>query len=181
MWSLTDVAVGVGAMAIMLGGRRISGLFPGALVAVVAGSLWSWATDYDGSVVGDIEVELVVRTDLPWGDLPVLLLPALVIAIVGFAEPSAIARRYAAEDRTYWDSNREFVGRGRRTSPPSGRWLPGGRLVLADRSQPDGRCPHPVERRLHRPRRRGTPARGFSCWRRCPRRCWPGWSSPLST
>ena len=64
-WSLTDVAVGVGAMAIMLGGRRISGLFPGALVAVVAGSLWSWATDYDGSVVGDIEVELVVRTDLP--------------------------------------------------------------------------------------------------------------------
>lgn len=111
-WSLTDVAVGVGAMAIMLGGRRISGLFPGALVAVVAGSLWSWATDYDGSVVGDIEVELVVRTDLPWGDLPVLLLPALVIAIVGFAEPSAIARRYAAEDRTYWDSNREFVGQG---------------------------------------------------------------------
>ena len=107
--------------------RRTEDLGPlprGALVAVVAGSLWSWATDYDGSVVGDIEVELVVRTDLPWGDLPVLLLPALVIAIVGFAEPSAIARRYAAEDRTYWDSNREFVGRGRRTSPPSGRWLP---------------------------------------------------------
>ncbi len=111
-WSWTAILLGVGAMAVMLGGRRISGLFPGALVAVVAGTLWSWATDYGGSVVGDIDIDFAVRTDLPWADLPELLLPALVIAIVGFAEPSAIARKYAAEDRTYWDSNREFMGQG---------------------------------------------------------------------
>lgn len=111
-WSVTDLLLGLGAMALMLGGRRLSPLFPGALVAVAAAILWSWVTDYDGSVVGQIDVALALPTDVPWADLPDLLLPALVIAVVGFAEPSAIARKYAAEDRTYWDSNREFVGQG---------------------------------------------------------------------
>ncbi|HSE09266.1 MAG TPA: SulP family inorganic anion transporter [Nocardioidaceae bacterium] len=111
-WSLVDLVLGAGAIVVMLGGRRLSPLFPGALLAVVAATLWSWATDYDGSVVGRIEVELALPSDVPWADLPNLLVPALVIAIVGFAEPSAIARRYAAEDRTYWDSNREFMGQG---------------------------------------------------------------------
>jgi SulP family sulfate permease len=111
-WSPVDVVLGLGAIAVMLGGRKLSPLFPGALVAVVAGSLWSWTTGYDGRVVGHIDVELALATDLPWGDLPHLLVPALVIAVVGFAEPSAIARKYAAEDRTFWDSNREFMGQG---------------------------------------------------------------------
>jgi SulP family sulfate permease len=35
-----------------------------------------------------------------------------VIALVGFAEPAAIARRYAAEERKPWNSNKEFVGQG---------------------------------------------------------------------
>lgn len=111
-WAWVDILLGIGAIVIMLGGRRLSGLFPSALVAVAAGTFWSWATGYDGSVVGDIPVRFEFRTDLPWADLLQLLLPALIIAVVGFAEPSAIARRYAAEDRTYWDSNREFMGQG---------------------------------------------------------------------
>lgn len=111
-WSWAAIVLGLATVAIMLVGRRISGLFPGALVAVVAGTLWSWATDYSGAVVGDIDTELALSTDLPWADLPQLLLPALVIAVVGFAEPSAIARKYAAEDRTFWDPDREFVGQG---------------------------------------------------------------------
>lgn len=111
-WSWVDILLGAFAIVAMLAGRRLSALFPGALVAVVATSLWSWLTDYSGSVVGDIELALTLETDLPWGDLPYLLVPALVIAVVGFAEPSAIARKYAAEDRTHWDSNREFMGQG---------------------------------------------------------------------
>jgi SulP family sulfate permease len=59
-----------------------------------------------------VSVSFVLETDLPWGDVGHLLVPALVIALVGFAEPSAIARRYAAEDRRPWDPNREFVGQG---------------------------------------------------------------------
>ncbi len=111
-WQLTDIAIGVFAMAAMIGGRRLSPLFPGALVAVVATAAWSAFTDYQGSTVGDIRVAFRLETDLPWADLPSLLLPAVVIAVVGFAEPAAIARKYAAEDRTFWDSNKEFVGQG---------------------------------------------------------------------
>lgn len=111
-WRITDILLGVFAMAAMIGGRKLSPLFPGALVAVVATAAWSWFTDYQGSTVGDIQVAFTLETDLPWGDVPALLLPALVIAVVGFAEPAAIARKYAAEDRTFWDSNKEFVGQG---------------------------------------------------------------------
>ena len=39
-------------------------------------------------------------------------LPALVIALVGFAEPAAISRKLAAEDRQHWSSDRELVSQG---------------------------------------------------------------------
>ena len=39
-------------------------------------------------------------------------LPALVIALVGFAEPSSIARTFAAQGRERWDANREMVSQG---------------------------------------------------------------------
>ena len=32
--------------------------------------------------------------------------------VEGFAEPAAIARRYAAEDRVQWNPNRELTGQG---------------------------------------------------------------------
>jgi SulP family sulfate permease len=111
-WSWADVSLGGLAMACMLLGRRISALFPGALVAVVATTLWSRLTEYDGPTVGDIRVDLALRGDVPWAELPQLVLPAVVIAVIGFAEPAAIARKYAAEDRTHWDADKEFVGQG---------------------------------------------------------------------
>lgn len=111
-WSLVDVGLGAFAIAAMLGGRRISPLFPGALLAVVLATAWSSYVDYDGRVVGDVTARLTMATDVPWGDLGSLVVPALVIALVGFAEPAAIARRYAAEDRKPWNSNKEFVGQG---------------------------------------------------------------------
>ena len=111
-WSLVDLALGAVAIAAMLGGRRISPLFPGALLVVVGATAWSSWVGYDGRVVGDVEARLALVTDLPWGDLGSLIVPAAVIALVGFAEPAAIARRYAAEDREPWDSNKEFVGQG---------------------------------------------------------------------
>jgi SulP family sulfate permease len=111
-WSLADLALGIFAIAGMLGGRRLSPLFPGALLAVVLATAWSSYVGYEGRVVGNVTVELSMRADLPWGGLGSLVVPALVIALVGFAEPAAIARRYAAEDRKPWNSNKEFVGQG---------------------------------------------------------------------
>jgi sulfate permease, SulP family len=102
---ITGACVGVG--------RMVHSLFPGVLVAVVVCTLASALVDYGGSVVGDVAVGLPGSPlDLPWSSLPSLLLSGTVIAVVGFAEPTAIARRYAIEDRELWEPNREFVSQG---------------------------------------------------------------------
>jgi SulP family sulfate permease len=79
---------------------------------VVGGIVWSHLVDYDGDVVGRIVVELRAPSGISWRDVVSLLVPGLVIAVVGFAEPASIARRYAAEDRQPWDADKEFVGQG---------------------------------------------------------------------
>jgi SulP family sulfate permease len=91
-WSLADVALGLGAAALLLGGRRLSALFPGALVAVVAGTAWSHLSGFDGAVVGDVDLGLSLPGGFSAGDTLSLLVPGLVIAVVGFAEPASIAR-----------------------------------------------------------------------------------------
>lgn len=111
-WSWIDIALGLGALVLMLAGRRLWALFPGALVAVVAATVWSSFSGYGGATVGTVDLQLHAPRGIALGDLGALLLPGLVIAVVGFAEPASIARRYAAEDRKPWDSNREFVGQG---------------------------------------------------------------------
>jgi SulP family sulfate permease len=50
--------------------------------------------------------------DLPWESLPELVVPALIIAVVGFAEPTSIARYYATLERTRWDPDRELISQG---------------------------------------------------------------------
>lgn len=111
-WLLTDILLGLGAVALLLGGRRLSPLFPGALVAVVAAVAWSHLTGYDGATVGEVKLGLALPGGFSAGDVLSLLVPGVVIAVVGFAEPASIARRYAAEDRQPWDSNKEFIGQG---------------------------------------------------------------------
>lgn len=111
-WSVPDLLVGGLATALLLGARRVSPLVPGALVAVVAGIVWSRLVSYDGAVVGRIVVELRAPSGLSVTAVASLLVPALVIAVVGFAEPASIARRYAAMDRQPWDADKEFVGQG---------------------------------------------------------------------
>lgn len=111
-WSPTDIALGLLAIGLLLGGRRLWSFFPGALVAVVATTVWSRLTGYDGAVVGEVVVQLNGPAGVSFTDVLSLLVPGLVIAVVGFAEPASIARKYAAMDRQPWNSNREFVGQG---------------------------------------------------------------------
>lgn len=111
-WAWTDLVLGLAAMALMLASRRLWSLFPGALLAVVLAIVWSRATGYDGRTVGAVNLSYDGPQGVSATDLAALLVPALVIAIVGFAEPASIARRYAAADRVPWNPNREFVGQG---------------------------------------------------------------------
>jgi len=112
-WEPASVAMSAVVLLAVLGGRTLHPLFPGVLVAVVTATLYSRLTGYDGPVVGTIDgVVPAVSLDLPWSEAAVLLVPGLVIALVGFAEPASIARSFAAQDREPWDADREFVSQG---------------------------------------------------------------------
>lgn len=112
-WQPEAIVMAVAVAVLILGGRRIHRLFPGVLLAVVLGVVWTVAAGYDGPVVGGVTGGLPdFSLNLPWGSVPQLLLPALVIAVVGFAEPTSIARYYATLERTRWDPNRELISQG---------------------------------------------------------------------
>lgn len=94
-------------------GRRVHRLFPGIFVLVLLSLAYSNLTDYQGPVVGDVETGLpIFGLTVPWASTWRLLLPAAVIALVGFSEAASIARTYATLERKRWDPNREFIGQG---------------------------------------------------------------------
>lgn len=112
-WNLPALVLGVATVAVVLVGRRLHPLFPGVLLAVIGGILAVEVGGLDVPTVGAVASGLPRPSlDLPWSLAGQLFLPALTIAIVGFAEPAAIARHYAAADRTAWEPDREFVSQG---------------------------------------------------------------------
>jgi len=112
-WEGTSLALAAGTLLLVLGARKVNPLVPGVLLAAVGGIVYSMAAGYAGPVVGDVTHGLpAISLALPWRALPSLLVPGMVIALVGFAEATSIARTFAAEDRSPWDPNREFIGQG---------------------------------------------------------------------
>lgn len=112
-WQVGALVLSAITLVLMLGGRQIHRLFPGVLVAVIVCLVYSTISDYEGLVVGTIPEGIpAFSLDLPWSDLPTLLVGAFVIALVGFAEPSAIARTFATADRIPWSASRELVSSG---------------------------------------------------------------------
>ncbi len=98
---------------VLLIGKRVHPLFPGVLAAVVGAIVYSRLAGYDGLRLGAISTGFPPLTrSLPLGDLPRLIVPSFVIAFLGFIEASSIARTYAAQERTRWDADREFVSQG---------------------------------------------------------------------
>lgn len=112
-WSWTAIGFATIALAATFGGRWVHRLFPGVLAAVIVGLAVSSLSGYGGSVVGDLDGGFItLGFDFRWSSVTELILPASVIALVGFAEPSAIARTFAAADNEPWDANREFISQG---------------------------------------------------------------------
>lgn len=112
-WSLAAVGLSVLTIVLFIGGRKLSPLFPGVLIAVVVGITYSHVADYDGLKIDNIPEGLPpFSVDLPWGEIPTLLLGAVIIALVGFAEPASIARTFANETGERWDANQEMVASG---------------------------------------------------------------------
>ncbi|MEM9519230.1 MAG: SulP family inorganic anion transporter [Actinomycetota bacterium] len=112
-WQWSALGFAMLTLVFMFGGRRLHALFPGVLVAVVVGVVVSASTGYSGATVGELDGGFVTLTfDFPWDRSGDLIVPALVIALVGFAEPSSIARTFAVQERERWNANREMVSQG---------------------------------------------------------------------
>lgn len=112
-WDVPSVVISIITIVAIVAGRRVHRLFPGVLVAVAVALIWSIVTGYSGPVVGSAgDAAIRLSLSLPWSALPSLIIPGAVIAIVGFAEPAAIARVFAAQDRESWDPDREFISQG---------------------------------------------------------------------
>ncbi len=112
-WSAVAAVLTALTVAATLLARRIHVLFPGALAAVIGGVLFAVLFGYEGPVVGNIPGSLPpFSLALPWQLLPQLVVPGAVIALVGFAESTAISRSFAAQDRVAWNPDREFLAQG---------------------------------------------------------------------
>ena len=112
-WNLIALSLTVLTVVITLSARSIHPLFPGALVAVIGGVVFSLLAEYEGPTVGTIQGGAPPLTlALPWRHLPALVFPGVVIALVGFAETAAIARSFVTQDRARWSPDREFLAQG---------------------------------------------------------------------
>lgn len=112
-WDVGSIGFAAATLAIVLGGRRLHPLFPGTLLAFVGSILVSRAIGFDGVVLGSVAPDLpVIDLGLPWSETPTLLVSGAVIALIGFAEPAAIARHYAMAERRRWDPSRELASQG---------------------------------------------------------------------
>ncbi|NND04167.1 MAG: SulP family inorganic anion transporter [Acidimicrobiia bacterium] len=112
-WSAAGLGVGLIAAAVLVAGRRVSRRFPGVLLAVIVGLIYSQFVSSDLPVVGEVPTGLpafqfTFGLDYFWN----LVIPGIVIALVGFAEAAAISRTFATQDRERWDPNREFISQG---------------------------------------------------------------------
>lgn len=112
-WNWAALALTVITIAIIVGSQRVSRLLPGVVIAAALGIIAVSVLDLDVPTVGAIPGGLPpFGFDLPWGSAGQLVVPAVIIALVGFAEPAAIARHFATEERQRWDPDREFISQG---------------------------------------------------------------------
>src|SRR5690606_35253508 len=111
-FNLIAIGPGVVTYLVIRGARRVSPLIPGVLIAAVIGL---GVTAFFGRVVpviGPVPSTIPLPTlALPWNQVGTLALGAVVIALVGFAEPAAIARTFADRSRP-WNADRELLAQG---------------------------------------------------------------------
>ncbi len=113
-WQMAALLFAATTAAAVVGGRRLHPLFPGVLVSVAGAVIASRLLGYSGAIVGELDGGLLppFTINFAWESVPQLLLPALAIALVGFAEPASIARTFAAAERLPWNANKEMFGQG---------------------------------------------------------------------
>ena len=114
---ITTLLMGSLALFLLIAIKKINPKWPNVLIAVVVTTLLSQFLGYEGmggAVVG------VVPTGLPSFSVPSvdfsilnnLIVPAMIIALLGFVEAISVAKAIASETRQRISANQELVGQG---------------------------------------------------------------------
>jgi len=114
---VSTVVIGASSVVALMLMKRYSPRFPRALAVVVVSSLAVWLLGLDSggvSIVGKVPAGLPSLTlpKLDWAAMSSLLPVALTIALVGFMESIAVAKKYARINGYEVDANSELVGLG---------------------------------------------------------------------
>ena len=118
-WRAEPLLLGAATITVVRVCRRLHPLVPGVLVAMVGGLAYS-AANGATAVLGDLPSGAPMwSVAFPGARADELLLPAVIIAVIGFSEAAAIARTFAIKDAEEsdgalpaWDPDREFVSQG---------------------------------------------------------------------
>ena len=110
------LAIGGGAMGLLLLLKQLKPAFPGALAVVALGTLAVWLLGLETrvAIVGAVPAGLPALS-LPtwsWTLIQQLSPSALAISMVGFMESFAVAKSFARKNRYEIDANKELIGLG---------------------------------------------------------------------
>lgn len=114
---LPSLALGGGAIVLLLLFRRYRPKWPGVLIVVAIATAISYFTSfakYGGKVVGAIPAGLP-SIDIPefdWDPAMELLPAAFVVALISFMEATSSSKVIAMKTRRAWDENQELIGQG---------------------------------------------------------------------
>ncbi len=111
---MATMAIGVGSLAIVLASRRVNVRIPSALIVVVLGILVNTRLDLTSDTVGSLPVGMpnLVFPDVDTGSLRSLVLPAIAISLIAFADTSVLSRSYATRGGEEVDQNQELRALG---------------------------------------------------------------------
>ena len=114
----TALAIGGAGIAVILGCKRWAPRVPGVLLCVVGATVLTWALDLaerrDLSVVGEVPRGLPAPA-LPrasWDEIRHLLMGAVGIALVSFADTSVLSRTFAVRHNEDVDADQEMIALG---------------------------------------------------------------------
>ena len=104
-------------LAVILGGKYVTTVVPGALVAVIGSIVVSWAFDLEEhgvAVLGPVPGGLpsLGLPDVAWSDVKPLLTTAFAIFVVILAQSAATSRAYAARYGDRFSEDTDLVGLG---------------------------------------------------------------------